>query len=355
MPSKEEAELWKKQLVENAEKKIIELTDSDQFKNYLTTLSKFHSYSINNINLIYSQNPDATHVAGFKQWGTDFNRKVNKGEKAIRIAAPIIKKLSEEEKIKPKTTDERAIVGYRYIPVFDVSQTSGDPLPSARDFVKENLSEVENVDVLYKSLKNYINQNTDIKVSEEVLSDFEVKGFFRPSTNQIIMNESVDNITFKLKTLYHEFAHSQLHGLNSEFIDRPTGYKETQAEAVAYIAMQNVGIDTSEYSLGYVATWAKDKNVIQEALSEIHKVSNKTIDMTNHLIQELGLDQNLATKYKSLQKEATKNNSPELNKKIKDTREKISQNTQKELNDFAKENPTLKQPKIDNDEQELSR
>lgn len=119
--------------------------------------------------------------------------------------------------------------------------------------------------------------------------------------------------------------------------------------------MQNVGIDTSEYSLGYVATWAKDKTVIQEALSEIHKVSNKTIDMTNHLIQELGLDQNLATKYKSLQKEATQNNSPELNKKIKDTREKISQNTQKELNDFAKENPTLKQPKIDNDEQELSR
>ncbi|MDM5142999.1 hypothetical protein ICE98_00070 [Lactococcus lactis] len=98
MPSKEEAELWKKQLVENAEKKIIELTDSDQFKNYLTTLSKFHSYSINNINLIYSQNPDATHVAGFKQWGTDFNRKVNKGEKAIRIAAPSLKSCQKKKR-----------------------------------------------------------------------------------------------------------------------------------------------------------------------------------------------------------------------------------------------------------------
>lgn len=94
-----------------------------------------------------------------------------------------------------------------------------------------------------------------------------------------------------MKTLYHEYAHSQLHGLKSAFKDRPRAYQETQAEAVAYVAMQNIGVDTSNYSLGYVATWAKDKAVIHSALSEIQQVSNKVIELSDGLTKQLGLQE----------------------------------------------------------------
>lgn len=135
MPSKADVKAWKAQLVAQAEQQVLKLTDSGQFKKYLNTLAKFHHYSARNIDLIYAQNPQATQVAGFKQWQTDFNRTVNRGAKSIRIAAPIIKKLTPAEQKRLDTTDERAIVGYRYLPIFDVAQTSGDPVLSAKDFV----------------------------------------------------------------------------------------------------------------------------------------------------------------------------------------------------------------------------
>lgn len=307
MPSKEEAEEWKKQLVNNAEQQILNLTDSDKFKNYLNTVAKFHSYSPRNIDLIYSQNADATQIAGFKQWKNDFNRSVNKGEKSIRISAPIIKKLTPEEQQRLNTTEERAIIGYRYIPVFDIEQTHGAPVPNVNDFVKENLSDHKNVSDLYNELKNYLNENTDLKVSEQNLDAQKgVKGFFQPVTNEIVISESEPDSALKLKTLYHEYAHSQLHGLTSEFKDRHREYKETQAEAVAYIAMQNIGVDTSEYSLGYVATWAQNKDVIHEALSEIQKVSNKVVDLSNELTEKLGLQQEKGNKISESLEEVAK-------------------------------------------------
>ena len=151
MPTKEEAEAWKKQLLDDAEKNIMALTDSDKFKDYLAVMGKFHSYSARNISLIFSQNPNASRVAGFKQWQNDFNRQVNKGAKSIRIAAPIIKKLTEEQKKRLNTTQDKGIVGYRFIPVFDVSQTNGQDLASARDFVADNLKETVNVERLYEA------------------------------------------------------------------------------------------------------------------------------------------------------------------------------------------------------------
>ncbi len=106
----------------------------------------------------------------------------------------------------------------------------------------------------------------------------------------VIGGDEPDN-ALKLKTLYHEYAHSQLHGLKSAFKDRPRAYQETQAEAVAYVAMQNIGVDTGNYSLGYVATWAKDKAVIHSALSEIQQVSNKVIELSDGLTKQLGLQE----------------------------------------------------------------
>lgn len=370
MPSKTDVKAWKAQLVAQAEQQILKLTDSDQFKKYLNTLAKFHRYSARNIDLIYAQNPQATQVAGFKQWQTAFNRTVNRGEKAIRIAAPIIKKLTPAEKKRLDTTDERAIVGYRYLPVFDVSQTSGEPVLSAKDFVKENLADHQNVTSLYNAFKDYLNQQTDLKVSEAPLETLNgAKGYFQPSTNEIVIGGDEPDNALKLKTLYHEYAHSQLHGLKSAFKDRPRAYQETQAEAVAYVAMQNIGVDTGNYSLGYVATWAKDKAVIHSALSEIQQVSNKVIELSDGLTKQLGLQeaqkepehdlkklsaQELNKSYQGLQQQVQQARNPqqksELKNKLNDIHHEISNRTQKQLQAFAEQNPEIKQPKSELDQ-----
>ena len=367
MPSKTDVKAWKAQLVAQAEQQILKLTDSDQFKKYLNTLAKFHHYSARNIDLIYAQNPQATQVAGFKQWQTAFNRTVNRGEKAIRIAAPIIKKLTPAEKKRLDTTDERAIGGYRYLPVFDVSQTSGEPVLSAKDFVKENLADHQNVTSLYNAFKDYLNQQTDLQVSEVPLATLNgAKGYFQPSTNEIVIGGDEPDNALKLKTLYHEYAHSQLHGLKSAFKDRPRAYQETQAEAVAYVAMQNIGVDTGNYSLGYVATWAKDKAVIHSALSEIQQVSNKVIELSDGLAKQLGLQkepehdlkklsaQELNKSYQGLQQQVQQARNPqqksELKNKLNDIHHEISNRTQKQLQAFAEENPSIKQPKSELDQ-----
>lgn len=364
MPSKADVKAWKAQLVAQAEQQILKLTDSDRFKQYLNTLAKFHHYSARNIDLIYAQNPQATQVAGFKQWQTAFNRTVNRGAKAIRIAAPIIKKLTPAEQKRLDTTDERAIVGYRYLPVFDVSQTSGEPVLSSKDFVKENLADHQNVTSLYNAFKDYLNQQTDLKVSEVPLATLNgAKGYFQPSTNEIVIGGDEPDNALKLKTLYHEYAHSQLHGLKSAFKDRPRAYQETQAEAVAYVAMQNIGVDTSNYSLGYVATWAKDKAVIHSALSEIQQVSNKVIELSDGLTKQLGLQeaqkepehdlkklsaQDLNKSYQSLQQQIQQATSPQQKAQFKnqlnDVHQEISERTQKQLQAFAEQNPGIKQP-----------
>ncbi|MCT3300381.1 hypothetical protein EFP25_12435 [Lactiplantibacillus pentosus] len=370
MPSKADVKAWKAQLVAQAEQQILKLTDGDRFKQYLNTLAKFHHYSARNIDLIYAQNPQATQVAGFKQWQTAFNRTVNRGAKAIRIAAPIIKKLTPAEQKRLDTTDERAIVGYRYLPVFDVSQTSGEPVLSAKDFVKENLADHQNVTSLYNAFKDYLNQQTDLKVIEVPLATLNgAKGYFQPSTNEIVIGGDESENALKLKTLYHEYAHSQLHGLKSAFKDRPRAYQETQAEAVAYVAMQNVGVDTSNYSLGYVATWAKDTAVIHSALSEIQQVSNKVIELSDGLTKQLGLQeaqkdlehdlkklsaQDLNKSYQGLQQQIQQATNPQQKAQFKnqlnDVHQEISDRTQKQLQAFAEQHPEIKQPDSEPDQ-----
>uniref|UniRef100_UPI003FA58A5B ArdC-like ssDNA-binding domain-containing protein n=1 Tax=Lactiplantibacillus plantarum TaxID=1590 RepID=UPI003FA58A5B len=370
MPSKADVKAWKAQLFAQAEQQILKLTDSDRFKQYLNTLAKFHQYSARNIDLIYAQNPQATQVAGFKQWQTDFNRTVNKGAKSIRIAAPIIKKLTPAEQKRLDTTDERAIVGYRYLPIFDVAQTSGDPVLSAKDFVKENLADHQNVTSLYNAFKDYLNQQTDLKVSEVPLATLNgAKGYFQPSTNEIVIGGDEPDNALKLKTLYHEYAHSQLHGLKSAFKDRPRAYQETQAEAVAYVAMQNIGVDTGNYSLGYVATWAKDKAVIHSALSEIQQVSNKVIELSDGLTKQLGLQEaqkepehdlkklsahDLNKSYQSLQQQVQQTTNSQQKAQFKnqlhEIHEEISNRTQKQLKAFAEQNLEIKQPDSEPDQ-----
>ena len=287
MPAKLDQNAWKKRLIDDAETKILALTNSEKFKAYLQVLSKFHQYSQRNVELIFSQNPQATQLAGFKKWATDFDRHVKKGSKAIRVCAPMVKKLTPAEKERLKTEEDRIVTGYRFIPVFDISQTTGKAVLSARDFVQDKLTEHENVTALYEALTDNLNKKTSLKITERPLVKGEMKGYFNPQTNEIVINQIEEDSAFKLKTLYHEYAHSQLHGLNAEFQHRTREYQETQAEAVAYVAMQNIGIDTGNYSLGYVATWAQSKKMIHEALSEIHQVSRKIIELTDKITQQL--------------------------------------------------------------------
>ncbi|KRM37770.1 hypothetical protein FAM21823_00697 [Lentilactobacillus parabuchneri] len=213
-----------------------------------------------------------------------------------------------------------------------MAQTSGDPVLSAKDFVKENLADHQNVTSLYNAFKDYLNQQTDLKVSEVPLATLNgAKGYFQPSTNEIVIGGDEPDNALKLKTLYHEYAHSQLHGLKSAFKDRPRAYQETQAEAVAYVAMQNIGVDTSNYSLGYVATWAKDKAVIHSALSEIQQVSNKVIELSDGLTKQLGLQE----AQKEPEHDLKKLSAQDLNKSYQGLQQQIQQATNAQSSNLA--------------------
>lgn len=197
---------------------------------------------------------------------------------------------------------------------------------------------------MYNEFKDYLNKNTDLKVSEKPLAGLDgAKGYFRKDTNEIVIGGDEPDSQLKLKTLYHEFAHSQLHGLNAEYNDRPRPYKETQAEAVAYVAMQNIGIDTGEYSLGYVATWAKDKEVIHNALSEIQSVSKKAIDITDELTQKLGLQEE-QKESNNLKAETKQETTSENKQPTNNNNKSLSDRVQAQLNEFVKQNPDMKKP-----------
>ena len=301
--TKAEIKAWEHEMAQRATEQLSALADTRKFKQYLRQNAAFHGYSVRNVLLINMQHPNATRVAGFKQWDK-LGRHIRKGEHAIKITMPIVKKLTSEEQVKYKTTAERAIVGYRYGSVFDVSQTNGKALLSATDFIKERLGDHQNVERLYHAVVDAINTEGHVKVSEAPIDEPGVRGFFRPSTQEIVISPQETDAAMKLKTLFHEYGHSQLHGIGQAFADRPRAWKEAQAESVAYIAMQNIGIDTGDYSLGYVATWAKDPKVMAQALKEINEASVHTIELSDQAAQALGFDQAQTA-------EATLNDAPE--------------------------------------------
>lgn len=284
MPRKnEDKEQWKQELLQKAETQLEEMSDSESFKKYLNTLAKFPNYSVNNVLLIQAQNPQATLVSGYKDWQKKFNRHVNKGAKALYITAPIIKPLNEEEKKKYNTTEDKAIVAYRYVPVFDIANTTGESVLTAHDFISNEYTteqtEIFCTDKLDK-VSEYINKEYGIRIHIKAL-DKDIGGYYRPKEHTIALN-SLNSRTEQLKTLFHEFAHSQLHNTKAlKELDEPLtrAHKEAQAESVAYLSMQTMGIDTSGYSVGYISTWAQDKDLMKQSLQEIKKVFNQTLEV----------------------------------------------------------------------------
>lgn len=241
----------------------------ENFKHYLKTMSKFHNYSINNSMLIWLQKPNATFVAGFSKWENEFNRHVKKGEKGIRIIAPIY---SNKKNDDDGEKEDQHLYGYRCTYVFDISQTEGDELPT--NIVKPLSGSIQD----FKSFINSLVKIASVPVTFEVINSGAM-GYYNINNKQIFVSNTVSQKQ-QVKTLIHEIAHSLMHNNKNEFSNNTC---EIEAESVAYIVCNEYGIDTSEYSFPYIAGWSKDKTLDElcNSLERIRNTSNKLISSLN--------------------------------------------------------------------------
>ncbi|MCT4572078.1 hypothetical protein N3930_31945, partial [Bacillus thuringiensis] len=251
--------------------------------------------------LIIAQKPHATMVQGFNDW-KKIGRSPKQYEKSIRILAPQKQKI-KVEKVDPVTkepmldkngkvqteTVERT-VGYKMVSVFDVSQTVGKEIPKVRDFIKNSLSDNQSMDNLYKDFFKHVKETTPYDIKESV-TDQGVGGYYNRNTNEIVISTNENkNTNDKFATLLHEYAHAKLHHKESEMKDLPRGHKEAQAESVAYVVSSNYGLERDDFSLGYIATWAKDLNLAKNAIREIQEVSRDIISTLDELQKDKILD-----------------------------------------------------------------
>lgn len=266
---------------------IKEIYESGKWAEYISVMSKFPNYSINNCILIASQCPQASYVCGYKKW-EEFNRNVVKGATGIMIIAPVKRKVDVEEPkydadnhpvlnadgTQSTETVTREFNSFRPCYVFDLSQTEGEPLPSLVNHLEDSVEEFE-------KLKEVLIAVSPVPISfEEVPGD--ANGFFSPSEMRIVIQEGMPELQ-TIKTMIHEIGHATLkHGSKEDKWDRET--KEVQAESVAYWVTQMLNgpdgkLDTSDYSFGYIAGWSKDKEMseLKENLELIKNTANELV------------------------------------------------------------------------------
>ena len=287
------------EITEKLEQGIKELFESEKYKTYLNTMSKFHNYSFNNTMLIAMQKPDATLVAGFKAWQKNFDRHVKKGEKGIRILAPAPYKIKEErDKIDPVTQEllldkdgnpqkeevEITIPAFRAVSVFDVAQTDGKPIPELA--AKELLSDVEG----YQDMIRAVEAISPVPIElEEIAGDS--KGYYDREAKRIAVQENMSE-SQTLKTMIHEVAHSKLHSKEveqDEQMRKDRNTKEVEAESIAYTVCQHFGVDTSDYSFGYIAGWSsgRDTKELRASMDTIRRTASELITGIEEQLQEL--------------------------------------------------------------------
>lgn len=290
-----------KEITDRLEAGIQALFESEQYKAYLTAMSKFHNYSFNNTLLIAMQKPDASLVAGFGKWRDDFERHVKKGEKGIKILAPSPYKVKKQmEKIDPSTqkpvigadgkpvTEEREIEipAFRVVTVFDVSQTEGKEIPDIA--VSELTGSVEQYQDFFAALE----KASPVPIAFENIEGG-AHGYYHLEEKRIAIDEGMSELQ-TLKTAIHEIAHAKLHAIDkdapaTEQAVRPDHRtREVQAESVAYAVCQHYGLDTSDYSFGYVAGWSSGRELseLKASLETIRKAANELItDIDDHLTQ----------------------------------------------------------------------
>lgn len=258
---------------------------SDTYKQYLLAMSKFHNYSPLNIQMILRQNPNASHVASFKKWKDEFSRSVNKGEKALRIFAPItVKKRNPKtnEPLLDKDGKEIAYTSFKLVPVFDVSQTDGKELPKPVYELKGSYQDYGN---LYKSAKEVSEANgVPISFSENTKG---AKGYYSPVSNEIVIKKGLSE-QHTLKTIFHEMAHSDLHNFEKQAENKfNSSTAELQAESVAFVVSSHYGLDTSEYSFGYLAGWTQDPKGLSDLEGQIKIVQKEADSLISRIDQAL--------------------------------------------------------------------
>ena len=299
-----------KEITDRLEQGITELFDSERYKEYLRVMSKFHNYSFNNTLLIAMQKPDASLVAGFSAWKNNFERNVMKGQKGIKIIAPSPFKIRQEvEKIDPHTqkpvigkdgkpvTEEKEIKipAYKVVTVFDVSQTEGKELPDIA--VDELTGDVES----YKDFFAALEKTSPVPIAFEQIAGTS-HGYYHLADKRIAIQEGMSELQ-TLKTAIHEIAHAKLHDidLNAPKDEQPRAdrsTREVEAESVAYTVCQHYGLDTSDYSFGYVAGWSSGRE-LAELKSSLETIRTAAAEIIN------SIDEHIAEIQKAQDKEQT--------------------------------------------------
>ncbi|MBM6871587.1 LPD16 domain-containing protein [Pseudoflavonifractor phocaeensis] len=302
------------QITAGIEQGIQELFESEKYMRYLSVMSRFHRYSVNNTMLIYMQKPDATLVAGYNKWKNQFERHVKRGEHGITIIAPTpFKKKIEEQKLDPDTKapmldaegkvimEEREveIPMFRPVKVFDVSQTDGKPLPELASTLSGS---VQNYEAFMEALR----RSAPVPLSVEPMAA-NMDGFFSPDRQRIAIREGMSEVQ-TVSAAVHEIAHSKLHNYAKaqeeaaragdkeppKKKDRNT--EEVEAESISYAVCQYYGIQTGENSFGYIANWSQGKELpeLRASLETINKAAGELIaDIDRHykvICKERGID-----------------------------------------------------------------
>ena len=295
-----------KEITDRLEQGITELFDSERYKEYLQVMSKFHNYSFNNTLLIAMQKPDASLIAGFSAWKNNFGRNVMKGQKGIKILAPSPFKIKKEmEKIDPQT--QKAIIGkdgkpvteekeitipaFKVVSVFDVSQTEGREIPDIA--VNMLTGDVEH----YKEVFAALEKTSPVPVGFEKIEGG-AHGYYHLEDKRIALDEGMSELQ-TLKTLIHEIAHAKLHDIDlnaplEDLENRPDRRtREVQAESIAYTVCQHYGLDTSDYSFGYVAGWSAGRELaeLKSSLETIRSTAAEIINSIDEHIAELQKEQ----------------------------------------------------------------
>lgn len=283
-----------KEITDQLEKGLQDLFSSEKYADYLKTMSKFYGYSASNTLLIYMQRPDASRVAGYGDWQKNFHRHVKRGEHGIKILAPCpYKQQVEREQTGPDgknvtVTEEVTRAAFKPVTVFDVSQTEGEPLPTLG--VNELTGDVEHYPDFFEALK----QVAPFPVGFEAITSG-AKGYCNYEEQRIAINEGMAEIQ-NVKTAIHEITHATLHNYYAEKEkevppeqrkDQRT--REVEAESVAYTVCQHYGIDTSDYSFGYIAGWSSDKQTkeLKASLGTIRNTAAGLITSIDEKYQEI--------------------------------------------------------------------
>lgn len=287
-----------KALAEHLKEGMKNYLDSEQFRSFLDTMSKFHNYSLNNIHLLKMQNPNVSQVASFNKWKTDFERTVKKGSKALKIWVPyqVKTKISanqNELSFSPSENEmedkEVTVTRFKLGNVFDVSQTEGKELPKA---INELTGSVKDYEDLYRAAKA-VSMDNQVPISFEDIKKESANGYYSPDENRIVISKGLKGQEHILKTIFHEMAHSDLHrGTNAQYGDDQYRKQELQAESVAYVVANHFGFDTSSYSFGYLAIWAKDKNGFEDMVEQLQVVQKEAKSLIDRMDAKLELVKN---------------------------------------------------------------